>query len=129
MSAGSGAPRRGRGASGASTVVLLAVFVVGMVLVVGAARVGVALLTRARAQTAADAAALAAADALALGRGAATARSDAAETAADNGARLVGCDCAGPRVTVTVEIDAPGLGRVARVDASAEVDGPVIPAP
>jgi secretion/DNA translocation related TadE-like protein len=110
-------------------VVLLAVFVVGMVLTLAAARVGVALLTRARAQTAADAAALAAADALALGRGSEAARADATATAADNGARLVACACDGPRVVVTVEIDAPGLGRVARVDAAAEVDGPVIPVP
>jgi len=32
-------------------------------------------------------------------------------------------------VTVTVEVGAPVLGRVARVRSSAEVDGPVIPAP
>lgn len=121
--------RRGRGAAGASTIVVLAVFVVGMVLTLGAARVGAAMLSRARAETAADAAALAAADALALGRGDAGARADAEVTAADNGARLVACDCAGPRVTVTVEVDAPVLGRVARVSASAEVDGPVVPAP
>jgi secretion/DNA translocation related TadE-like protein len=98
-------------------------------LVAGAARVGAALVGRARAQTAADAAALAAADALGRGRGAEGARADAASTAADNGGRLVECACAGPRVTVTVEIDVPVLGRIARVDASAEVDGPVIPAP
>jgi secretion/DNA translocation related TadE-like protein len=122
-------PPRGRSARGGTTVVVLAVFVVGMVLTLGAARVGAALLARARAQTAADAAALAAADALALGGGSAAAATDAAATAADNGARLTGCECDGPRVTVTVEIDAPVLGRVARVRSSAEVDGPVIPAP
>lgn len=123
--------RRGPAAGdrGAATVLLLAVFVVGVLLTVGAARVGVALLTRARAQTAADAAALAAADALALGGTPAAATAAADETASANGARLVTCACAGPRVTVSVEVVAPGLGRVARVDASAEVDGPVIPAP
>jgi secretion/DNA translocation related TadE-like protein len=121
--------RREGGQRGATTVVLLAVFVVGIVLVIGAACVGAAVLTRARAQTAADAAALAAADALALGGSSTDARADAAATAADNGARLAACDCDGPRVTVAVEIDAPLLGRVARVRASAEVDGPVIPAP
>lgn len=110
---------------GGATVALLAVFVVGMILVLGAARVGAALVARARAQTAADAAALAAADALALGRTGAVARADASATALDNGARLVECACEGPRVTVTVEVDAPVLGRLARVDASAEVDGPV----
>lgn len=122
-------PARGTGARGGATVVVLAVFVVGMVLVLGAARVGAALLARARAQTAADAAALAAADALALGGGASAARADAATTAADNGARLVDCSCTGPRVTVTVEVHTPVLGRAARVDASAEVDGPVVPTP
>ena len=120
---------RRRGETGAATLVLLAVFVVGMVLMLGAARVGVALVARARAQTAADAAALAAADALALGGAPAGARADATATAADNGARLVACTCDGPQVTVTVEVDAPGLGRVARVDARAEVDGPVVPTP
>lgn len=114
---------------GATTFVLLAVFVAGVTLTVGAARVGTALLARAQAQTAADAAALAAAAALALGGSAASARADAVQTAADNGARLTHCDCGGPRVTVAVEVDAPLLGRVARVRSSAEVDGPVIPAP
>jgi secretion/DNA translocation related TadE-like protein len=110
-------------------VAMLAVLVLGMVLTLGAARVGVALLARARAQTAADAAALAAADALALGQSADRARGDAAATAAENGARLASCACAGPRVTVTVEVDLPTLGRVARVDASAEVLGRWLPAP
>lgn len=110
-------------------VAMLAVLVLGMVLMLGAARVGVALLARARAQTAADAAALAAADALALGHSADRAQEDAAVTAADNGARLASCVCAGPRVTVTVELDVTPLGRVARVDASAEVRGLLFPAP
>lgn len=114
---------------GGATIAVVAVFVVGMLLVMGAARVGAALVARARAQTAADAAALAAADALALGRDADGARADARATAADNGARLVDCACDGPRVTVTVEVVSTALGRLARVDASAEVDGPVFPAP
>jgi secretion/DNA translocation related TadE-like protein len=120
---------RSTGERGGATIAVLAVFVVGMLLVLGAARVGAALVARARAQTAADAAALAAADALALGRGPDAARTDAADTAADNGAQLVRCACDGPRVTVTVEVVAPAIGRIARIDASAEVDGPVIPAP
>ncbi|MFM8304051.1 MAG: Rv3654c family TadE-like protein [Actinomycetota bacterium] len=122
-------PARVTGARGGTTVVMLAVLVVGMVCMLGAARMGAALLARARADAAADAAALAAADALALGAGSSTARADAAATAADNGARLAECDCAGPRVTVTVVVDAPALGRVARGRASAEVDGPGVPQP
>jgi len=110
-------------------VAMCAVLVLGMVLMFGAARVGAALLARARAQTAADAAALAAADSLALGRSADRARVDAAATAVANGGRLSACQCAGPRVTVTVEVDAPVLGRVARVQASAEVRGLVLAAP
>ncbi len=110
---------------------MIAVLVLGMVLVLGAARVGAALLARARAQTAADAAALAAAEALASAQTPVRAAADAASTAEANGARLVDCDCAGAggRVTATVEIDVPVLGRVARVSASAEVLGQVLPAP
>lgn len=118
-----------RAERGSMAVGMLAVFVVGMVLMLGAARVGAALLGRARAETAADAAALAAADALALGATAEQAVSDAGATAADNGARLVDCECAGPVVVATVEVDVPVVGRVARVSASAEVRGLVVPAP
>lgn len=111
------------------TIVVIGAFTVGMVLVVGAARVGVALVARARAQTAADAAALAAADARALGGSPDRACADAAVTAEANGARLTGCHWAGLRVTATVEVDAPGLGRVARVQARAEVRGTAVPPP
>jgi len=108
---------------------MLSVFVVGMVLVLGAARVGAALLGRARAETAADAAALAAADALALGAPAEQAAADAGAAAADNDARLVDCRCDGPVVVVTVEVAVSVVGRVARVVASAEVRGLVVPGP
>ena len=108
---------------------MIAVFVVGMVLLLGAARVGAALVGRARAETAADAAALAAADALALGASPDQAAADAGVTASDNDARLLECRCAGPVVVVTVAVDVPVVGRVARVSASAEVQGSVIPAP
>lgn len=114
---------------GGSSVVVLGVFVVGMVMVMGAAHVGAALLGRARAQTAADAAALAAADAIALGKSTDQARRDAAATAAENGARLASCRCSGPRVLVAVELAVPVVGRVALVRAAAEVRGRVLPAP
>src|SRR5207244_7887049 len=79
----SGPPRHFRHAGGAMnrrerggmSIVMLAVLVVGLVLAMGAARLGGALVGRARAESAADAAALAAADRLALGSGAAAARS------------------------------------------------------
>ena len=67
---------------------MLAVLVFGLLLATGAARLGGALVGRARAESAADAAALAAADRLALGGGAAAARSAAERTAASNDARL-----------------------------------------
>ena len=59
---------------------MLAVLVFGLLLTLGVSRVGVAIIGRARADTAADAAALAAADSLALGRGPAA----AAEAARDD---------------------------------------------
>ena len=49
---------------------MVAVVVLGLALSLGAARLGSAIIGRARADTAADASALAAADALALGGGA-----------------------------------------------------------
>jgi secretion/DNA translocation related TadE-like protein len=106
------------------SVLAIAVVVVGVVLTMGAARLGGALVGRARAETAADAAALAAADALALGHGPDRAVSDARATAARNDARLVSCDCEGTRAEVVVEVDVPALGilgAVARGRATAEV--------
>lgn len=123
-----GAPGTTR-ARGSVSVLILATFVLGAALMFGAARLGAALLARARAETAADAAALAAADALALGHSTSRAATDAATTASENGATLEACECAGPKVTVTVVVDVPVVGRVARVRASAEVHGTVLPAP
>jgi secretion/DNA translocation related TadE-like protein len=103
---------------------MLAVLVVGLVLATGAARLGGALVGRARAESAADASALAAADRLALGGGAAAAQAAAARTAASNHARLVSCDCAGASAAVVVEVDLPPLLSVfgpARGRAKAEV--------
>jgi secretion/DNA translocation related TadE-like protein len=109
---------------GGVSVVMLAVLVIGLVLTTGAARLGGALVARARAETAADAAALAAADRLALGGSAAASRTAAAQTAASNDARLVSCRCAGTSAAVVVELDLPGWGGLlgpARGRARAEV--------
>jgi secretion/DNA translocation related TadE-like protein len=113
-----------RGERGSIAVVLMAVVVLAAVLALGAARLGGALVARARADAAADAAALAAADMLALGRGERVASSAAAETATANDARLVRCDCTGRVATVEVEVATHGLGRLggpARGTARAEV--------
>jgi secretion/DNA translocation related TadE-like protein len=104
--------------------VLMAVVVMAAVLALGAARLGGAIVARARADAAADAAALAAADMLALGRGQGAAAAAAGDTAADNGAHLVECDCAGRIATVRVAVTSAGLGRIAgpaRATARAEV--------
>jgi secretion/DNA translocation related TadE-like protein len=100
----------------------------------GLARLGAAAVLQARADAAADAAALAAADALALGRSASDAAAAAASTAADNGARLVSCDCRGRHAEVAVRLDAGGalgsaapsvVGRArAEVTADAGLTGP-----
>jgi secretion/DNA translocation related TadE-like protein len=105
-------------------VLMVAVVVIGLALSLGAARLGGALVGRAHADSAADAAALAAADALALGRGEDAAQSAARQTAASNHARLVSCACSGTTAQVVVEVDVPGLGvlgSVARGRAKAEV--------
>jgi secretion/DNA translocation related TadE-like protein len=109
---------------GGVSIVMLAVLVAGLLLTTGAARLGGALIGRARAESAADASALAAADRLALGSGAAAARSAAARTAASNHARLVSCECAGASAAVVVEVDLPPPLAVfgpARGRAKAEV--------
>lgn len=104
------------------TIVVIGVVVLGLALATGAARLGSALVARARADAAADAAALAAADMLALGRGDDAAVAAARDTAADNGASLVRCDCAGRVADVTVTVPANGLlAPPARGRARAEV--------
>jgi hypothetical protein len=106
---------------------MLAVVGVAILLAVGAARLGAAVVASARADSAADAAALAAADMLALGRGAGAAEVAAGDTASANGARIVHCDCGGRFATVTVEIDVGVLGAVAEGVARAEVRGTALP--
>jgi secretion/DNA translocation related TadE-like protein len=109
---------------GSVTILMVAVVVIGVVLSLGAGRLGGAIVGRARADTAADAAALAAADALALGEDANAAGAAARATAARNDARLVSCVCIGTTAEVVVDVDVPGigaLGAVARGRAKAEV--------
>jgi secretion/DNA translocation related TadE-like protein len=103
---------------------MIAVVVIGFVLLLGAARLGTAVVARARADTAADAAALAAADMLALGRDGAAAEAAASQTAGANGARLVRCVCTGWFPSVVVEYAVPALGASARSTARAEVAEP-----
>jgi len=92
---------------GSMTIVVVGVVVLGLALAAGAARLGSALVARARADTAADAAALAAAH----------------ETAVANGAQLVRCECAGLAAEVVVTVQAKGLlAAPARGRARAEVD-------
>ena len=107
---------------GSMTIVVIGVVVLGLVLATGAARLGSALVARARADTAADAAALAAADMLALGRGEGAAVAAARDTADSNGASLVRCECAGRDAEVTVSVPATGLlAAPAQGHARAEV--------
>ena len=91
------------------TIGMIGVVVIGAVLVGGTARLGSALVARARADAAADASALAAADMLALGRGAGAAAAAAQETAAANDATLVSCECAGLAAEVVVKVTATGI--------------------
>jgi secretion/DNA translocation related TadE-like protein len=87
---------------GSVVVMMTAAIVVAGMLMLGAAQLGGAGTRKARADTAADAAALAAADELALGRPGVEA-ANAARTVADaNGAVLVSCVCAGRSAQVTV---------------------------
>jgi secretion/DNA translocation related TadE-like protein len=101
---------------GSVTVFMVAAIALAAVLMTGIARVGGAAAQRARADSAADAAALAAADELALGHDARAASAAARETASANGARLVSCECTGTGAEVVVVLGA-ATGR-----ARAEVD-------
>ena len=92
---------------------MLGVLVVGLVLAMGAARLGGALVGRARAESAADAAALAAADRLALGDGARVRRAAAAATTADEQRRPTRVVyCSGTTAEVVVEVDVPAWGAL-----------------
>jgi secretion/DNA translocation related TadE-like protein len=97
-----------------------AMVVVAVVLAAEVARLGTAAVARARAESAADAAALAAATALARGESPEQARAAAADTARGNGARLARCVCAGRRADVTVTLGNRLRGGVV-ASASAEI--------
>jgi secretion/DNA translocation related TadE-like protein len=101
---------------------LIALAGVGLALVLclGVARVGSAVVVKSRADSAADAAALAAADQLALGHGITDVLDAARAAAADNHARLVSCWCSDGVAEVTVEMTA-AIGT-AHGHARAEVD-------
>ncbi len=94
---------------------MVAGLVLAVALMLGVARLGHAVSDKARAETAADAAALAAAGVLARGGDGGAANAAAADVAARNDARLDRCSCAGRTPTVTVSLGA------ATVQARAEV--------
>jgi Flp pilus assembly protein TadG len=104
---------------------------VALVVTMGAADVGRALVARSRAEAVADLAALAAAQELALPTGA-DPEALAAEYAARNGGRLLSCACA-PGTTeavvrVAVDVDGfllPLAAREVVADARAIVDLPI----
>ena len=96
--------------AGSAGVLLCALVALTAVLTIGFGRLASGIIGRARAQTAADAAALAAAGELAAGRTEAQAERIASLTAAANGARLLRCDCGGPAVVVAVTVILPFSG-------------------
>ena len=105
------------GTEGNVSIFVAAVVVVTALLGMSVARLGGAVAEKSRANNAADASALAAADALARGQSPAEVFAAARSTAADNGARLVRCSCAGSAADVVVT-----LGD-AQARARAEVSG------
>jgi secretion/DNA translocation related TadE-like protein len=121
------------GERGSVSIVLVAAMAFGVILASLVVDVARASAGRARAQTAADAAALAAAQEQVLpsGRGPGPV---AAEYAERNGANLVSCRCpeAGGEVVVVVELQVtlPGLGgtRTVQAKARAVIEGTVAPA-
>lgn len=91
------------GERGSVSVVLAASLVIVLVLAMGTADLGRALVARSQARTAADAAALAAAQELAIPSGTDPAQL-AATFAEANGAVLVACSCAVGTTEATVEV-------------------------
>ncbi len=104
---------RGRGEGGQAVPLMVAVMAVGLVFLLGIARLAAGAVHAARARTAADAAALAGAQ---WGRGAAVA------AAADNGGRLRWFEQRGLDVLVTVEVD--GATADARATVTISDRGP-----
>ena len=101
---------------------MVAGLALAVVLMLGVARLGHAASDKARAETAADAAALAAAGAIARGGDPSAA---AGAAAAENGGRLVRCDCGGRTQTVTVSVGAATVRARAEVrfECFADPDG------
>jgi secretion/DNA translocation related TadE-like protein len=94
---------------GSVSVVVAAAVGMSLVVTMGAADVGRALIARSRAEAVADLAALAAAQELALPSGAEPA-SIAADYADRNGARLVSCSCVAGTTEAVVQVAVPVRG-------------------
>jgi secretion/DNA translocation related TadE-like protein len=94
---------------GSVSVVVAAVVGMALVVTMGVADVGRALIARSRAEAVADLAALAAAQELAFPSGVDPA-TFAADYADRNGARLVSCSCAAGTFEATVEVAVPVRG-------------------
>jgi len=109
--------RAGAGESGNVSMIAIAGVGLALVLCLGVAKVGGAVVLQSRADSAADAAALAAADALALGSTSSAATDAGRAAAAANEARLESCTCSGDAAEVVVRI-----GR-AHGHARAVIDG------
>lgn len=121
-----------RAERGALSIALSAAALAAIFVGLAAADLGATLAARARAQTAADAAALAAAvrQQPVLGQTGDPAAA-AREVAAENGARLLRCECALGRLDAIVEVGVPTrarlswAGRMARATARATIDADV----
>jgi len=110
---------------GGATVLVLAVGLVTVLVALGTAAVGAAIVARHRAQTAADLGALAGAVDAMDGVDEACAR--AAGIVAANGARLTACDLDGFDIVVAVEARPTGMAGVAGVAHASARAGPVEP--
>ncbi len=99
-----------RSEQGSVSVVVAAAVGMALVVTMGAADVGRALIARARAEAVADLSALAAAQELAFPSGAQQPARSAADYAVRNGARLVSCSCARGTSEATVRVAVPVQG-------------------
>ncbi len=95
---------------GSISIVVAAAVGMALVVTMGAADVGRALIARSRAEAVADLAALAAAQELALPSGIDDPSTVAAEYADRNGGRLVSCSCATGTSEAVVEVVVPARG-------------------
>jgi secretion/DNA translocation related TadE-like protein len=103
------------------TIVVVAAVVLAGLLCLAVARLGGAAVDKARANTAADAAALAAAGVLARGGTAVDAVRVARSTASANGATLTRCRCSGTEATVDVRVNSARSRARAQVTATSPV--------